>query len=260
MLFLLDNLWTSIIVCITLEHIITYLSPNLINNFKDFYYVNYNTTSGTVLERHLTTTTNIIKYSYNIVENIVYDKLCSNKIIHDDIVKRVYSISYRINNNVYNIPIIVDKKGKSFFIKAETKKHNKIIDITTEFKKWLGPNENFHGYNILTPSMLKYNNILLSYFNTELLDIDFYKFDKNQTIIINDSTKLNIEHNTFFDTDTDTDTDTKTETKVEDKVEEVKVEDKVEKVKVEDKVEDKVEEVKEEIKVEVKEEEFENEM
>ena len=137
MLFLLDNLWTSIVVYIAVEHIITYLNLDLINNIKDFYYVNYNNTSGNVLERHLTTTTNIIKYSYNIVESIVYDKLFSNKIIYEDVVKKVYSIKYRVNNNVYNVPIVIDKKAKSFFIKAETKKHNKIIDITSEFKKWL---------------------------------------------------------------------------------------------------------------------------
>ena len=37
MFYLLDNLWTSIIVCITIERIVTYLNPDLINSLKDFY-------------------------------------------------------------------------------------------------------------------------------------------------------------------------------------------------------------------------------
>lgn len=75
--------------------------------------------------------------------------------------KNTYEISYTINGLLYRM-VVKPKRGPKCIIEAVDEFDN---DITNELLSYLGPMENFHGGNHITPGFFKKAKVILSLTN-----------------------------------------------------------------------------------------------
>jgi len=109
--------------------------------------------------------------SVNIVLNLLYDKYYVKRPSSSiKMFKDRYMISYSINGKKYKI-VIPRKKNINKIIKVVNEYGN---DITIEFETYLGPCNNFHGFEY-TPYTLGYDKIIIETINCEC--IVFNKYD-----------------------------------------------------------------------------------
>jgi hypothetical protein len=117
------------------------------------------------------------KYLFNLLFYIQFvrrvNKFKSNVIIH----KKYYDVTYRLpDGNSYVLKIKRSKRGPN---RRNVKLYNKGLDITKTLKKYLGPNNDFHGLKY-TPSVLGYDHICV---RTDL-DESFWSVDIKSNEII----------------------------------------------------------------------------
>jgi hypothetical protein len=127
--------------------------------------------------------------SFRFTYEYIYYLLRANKVrlLKDNHNESILILDYTYEDQCYSLLLNVDKtKPKQILnaykgIKLEDGTYLKEEDISILLKKLLGPNENFHNYQ-LTPSDLDMECVIINRFNSETLDVEEYIFSEKQII------------------------------------------------------------------------------
>jgi hypothetical protein len=90
----------------------------------------------------------------------------------------VWGINYLYNNKLYTITFPISKVPDTSIIKVNTEKED------TNIHKYLGPNNDFHGAK-LTPKLMGYKSITITYFRGEDLETKTKTFGEDEVISLN---------------------------------------------------------------------------
>jgi hypothetical protein len=126
----------------------------------------------------------IQKYTFERVKSVFVWGVLNLEICRNIAYSLFYTVPKRLTNNLYFIDYFYN--GKQYRIVFPINKFNDINVsgiVPEEAGKYLGPNNNFHNINI-TPKDIELNNITITYFKEEDLEL------VSKTFLENDNLKL----------------------------------------------------------------------